>query len=134
MPLLKKFLNKFLNAMSNYKEEEADLGSLFSIIGKGFSKLLMLIRNFFKNIFYFFLSKIKIFHFLINLETRKTKIISFFVFPEKQKTKNLTQILVFLSFFKYFKNYEHFFKKAGLFRQIRFSRKTRNEKRNLSAP
>ena len=47
--------------MSNYKEEEADLGSLFSIIGKGFSKLLMLIRNFFKNIFYFLIESLLFF-------------------------------------------------------------------------
>ncbi|CAM1360281.1 hypothetical protein [Tenacibaculum xiamenense] len=42
--------------MSNYKnEEEVDLGSLFLIIGRGFSKLFNFIGKIFTSIFYFFI-------------------------------------------------------------------------------
>ena len=40
----------------NNNEEEVDLGSLFTIIGKGFSKFFNFIGNIFKGIFHFFIS------------------------------------------------------------------------------
>ncbi len=43
------------NSKSN-NEEEVDLGSLFTIIGKGFSKFFNFIGNIFKGIFHFFIS------------------------------------------------------------------------------
>ena len=43
------------NSRSN-NEEEVDLGSLFTIIGKGFSKFFNFIGNIFKGIFHFFIS------------------------------------------------------------------------------
>ena len=43
------------NSRSN-NEEEIDLGSLFTIIGKGFSKFFNFIGNIFKGIFHFFIS------------------------------------------------------------------------------
>ena len=43
------------NSKSN-NEEEVDLGSLFTIIGKGFSKFFNFIGNIFKEIFHFFIS------------------------------------------------------------------------------
>ncbi|TXD49703.1 hypothetical protein [Polaribacter sp. IC073] len=41
---------------NNNNEEEVDLGSLFVIIGKGFSKLFNFIGSIFKGIFHFFIS------------------------------------------------------------------------------
>ena len=38
------------------KEEEVDLGSLFAIIGKGFSNLFQWIGEIFKGIFHFIIS------------------------------------------------------------------------------
>ena len=43
------------NSKSN-NEEEVDLGSLFVIIGKGFSKFFNFIGDIFKGIFHFFIS------------------------------------------------------------------------------
>lgn len=44
------------NQQTNKNEEEVDLGSLFVIIGRGFSKLFNFIGNIFKGIFHFFIS------------------------------------------------------------------------------
>ncbi|APZ45338.1 hypothetical protein BW723_03045 [Polaribacter reichenbachii] len=43
------------NTQNNKNEDEIDLGSLFVIIGKGFSRLFNFIGNIFKGIFYFFI-------------------------------------------------------------------------------
>ncbi len=49
-------MNKYFKNMSNHKnEEEVDLGSLFLIIGKGFSKVFNFIGKVFSSIFYFFI-------------------------------------------------------------------------------
>ena len=44
------------SSKSNNEEEEVDLGSLFVIIGKGFSNFFNFIGNIFKGIFHFFIS------------------------------------------------------------------------------
>ena len=43
-------------AKQQNNEEEVDLGSLFVIIGKGFSNLFNFIGNLFKSIFHFFIT------------------------------------------------------------------------------
>ncbi|SHM86912.1 hypothetical protein [Polaribacter sp. KT 15] len=48
--------NQQPNNQANNNEEEVDLGSLFVIIGKGFSKFFNFIGNIFKGIFHFFIS------------------------------------------------------------------------------
>ena len=48
--------NQQPNSNTNNNEEEVDLGSLFVIIGKGFSKFFNFIATIFKGIFHFFIS------------------------------------------------------------------------------
>ncbi|AUC85516.1 hypothetical protein CW731_09530 [Polaribacter sp. ALD11] len=48
--------NKQPNKINNNNEEEVDLGSLFVIIGKGFTKFFNFIKDFFKGIFHIIIS------------------------------------------------------------------------------
>ena len=74
---------------SDNKEEEVDLGSLFLIIGKGFSRLLNFIRSIFKGFFHFFIT------ILLFLKGNSIKIgiaaitglvVGFFIETAKEKT------------------------------------------------